>query len=118
MRVSQGVQLTAEESRQVQMDVPRALSSYRERTVYPFVTLVDSDTGLNVLSEEERVVIDGVRCCAQRSTTLRGRVRETVLHRVGRMLAAQKGSIRMTPSRALALACFLPALAARWTVFR
>lgn len=58
------------------------------------------------------------RYCATRSTTLRGRARETVLYLVGCRLAGQKGAIRMAPSRMLAVACYLPALVARYTVFK
>lgn len=58
------------------------------------------------------------RYCAQRSTTLKSRARETSLYLVGCMLAHQKGAISMAPSKALALACYPVALVARYTMFR
>lgn len=58
------------------------------------------------------------RYCAQRSRTLKGRVRETILYLVGCRLAGQPGALRMAPSKALALACYLPALVVRRTLFR
>lgn len=58
------------------------------------------------------------RYCAQRSTTLKGVVRETLLYLVGCRLAGQRGAISMAPHKAVALACYLPALVARYTIFR
>ncbi|MCR2053389.1 glycosyltransferase family 2 protein [Actinomyces bowdenii] len=58
------------------------------------------------------------RYCAQRSTTLRGVARETLLYLVGCRLAGQRGAISMAPNKAVALACYLPALVARHTIFR
>ena len=58
------------------------------------------------------------RYCAQRSTTLKGIVRETLLYLVGCRLAGQRGAIAMAPHKVVAAACYLPALVARHTVFR
>lgn len=58
------------------------------------------------------------RYCAQRSTTLKGLTRETLLYLVGCRLAGQRGAIAMAPNRLVALACYLPALVARHTLFR
>lgn len=58
------------------------------------------------------------RYCAQRSTTLKGVVRETLLYLVGCRLAGQRGAIAMAPHKVVAAACYLPALVARHTVFR
>lgn len=56
--------------------------------------------------------------CAQRSTTLKGRVRETTLYLVGCSLAGKKDPIADAPSRPLAAALYLPAKLVRWTVFK
>ena len=58
------------------------------------------------------------RYCAQRSTTLKRIVRETLLYLVGCRLAGQRGAIAMAPHKVVAVACYLPALVARHTVFR
>lgn len=58
------------------------------------------------------------RYCAQRSTTLKGLTRETLLYLVGCRLAGQREAIAMAPNRLVALACYLPALVARHTLFR
>lgn len=58
------------------------------------------------------------RYCAQRSTTLKRIVRETLLYLVGCRLAGQRGAIAMAPHKVVAAACYLPALVARHTVFR
>lgn len=58
------------------------------------------------------------RYCAQRSTTLKGVARETLLYLVGCRLAGQSGALRMAPNKPVALACYLPALVARYTLFK
>lgn len=58
------------------------------------------------------------RYCAERSTTVKGRVRETLLYLVGCSLAGKKDPISSAPSRPLAAALYLPAKLVRWTVFR
>lgn len=58
------------------------------------------------------------RYCASRSTTLKGRFRETLLYLVGCRLAGQGGAVAMAPHKAIAILCYLPALVVRHTVFR
>lgn len=58
------------------------------------------------------------RYCASRATTLTSRVRETILYIVGCRLAGQGGVIAMAPHRVLAIFCYVPALIARYTLFR
>ena len=58
------------------------------------------------------------RYCAQRSTTVEGRIRETMLYLVGCDLAGKKDPVRSAPSRLLAASLFLPAKVVRRTLFR
>lgn len=58
------------------------------------------------------------RFLVTKSQTLRGKVRETILYLVGCGLAGNRRGVAEAPNRVLAVLCYLPALVARFVVFR